>query len=53
VLDGSFGLDFNGNMDWYSKGDFIFIPGGEADKHKAILVKGEKVTLLLFEIMEG
>ena len=32
--------------------DVIFIPGGEADKHKAILGKGEKVTLLLFEILE-
>ena len=50
VLDGGFRLDFNGKIEQYSKGDFIFIPGGEADKHKAILGGGEKVTLLLFEI---
>ena len=50
VLDGSFDLDFNGKIERYSKGDYIFIPEGEADKHKAILGKGEKVTLLLFEI---
>ena len=34
VLDGSFGLDFNGKIERFNKGDFIFIPGGEADKHK-------------------
>ncbi|MCL2295922.1 MAG: hypothetical protein FWC29_02430 [Methanomassiliicoccaceae archaeon] len=53
VLEGSFGLDFNGRTERYSKGDLIFIPGGEADKHKAVLRTGEKVTLLLFEIMDG
>ena len=53
VLDGSFTLDFSGSLERHDKGDVIFIPGGDADKHKAILGKGEKVTLLLFEILEG
>ena len=52
VLDGSFALDYNGIHEYYNKNDVIFIPSGEADKHKAILGKGEKVTLLLFEILE-
>ena len=53
VLDGGFALDYNGSSERYTKGDVIFIPGGETDKHKAILGKGEKVTLLLFEVLEG
>ena len=53
VLDGSFALDFSGNFERHDKGDVIFIPGGGVGKHKAILGKGEKVTLLLFEILEG
>ena len=52
VLDGSFACDYNGSMERYSKGDVIYIPSGESDKHKAVLGKGEKVTLLLFEILE-
>lgn len=53
VLDGSFALDYNGNLERYKKDDVIFIPAGKADKHKAILGKNEKVTLLLFELLEG
>jgi len=52
VLDGSFALDFNTSVERYNKGDIIFIPSGESDKHKAILGKGEKVTLLLFELLD-
>lgn len=52
VLDGEFALDFNKKTEHFKKGDTIFIPSGEEDKHKAILGKGEKVTLLLFEILE-
>ncbi len=53
VLDGKFSIDFNGKAEYFKKGDTIYIPSGEADKHKAILGKGEKVTILLFEILEG
>jgi hypothetical protein len=50
VLEGSFALDFNGKVEKYKTGDIIFISKGEADKHKALIGQGEKVTLLLFEI---
>ena len=56
VLDGSFAIDYgnyDGNIEKYKKGDVIFIPKGEQSKHKAVLAKGEKVTLLLFEIIEN
>jgi quercetin dioxygenase-like cupin family protein len=53
VLDGSFTIDYDGSLERYSKGDIIFIPGGEASKHKAVLNKGENVTLLLFEILDS
>ena len=53
VIEGCFAIDYNGCIEQYHKGDVIFIPSGEDDKHKAVLGKGEKVTLLLFEILEG
>ena len=53
VIDGTFTNDYSGNTERYNKGDIIFIPAGEQAKHKAILGKGEKVTLLLFEIIEN
>ena len=52
VLEGKFSINYNGKLERYKKGDFIFIPKGEESKHKAILGKGEKVLLLLFELIE-
>ena len=52
VINGEFSNDYNGKIERYKKGDTIFIPKGEQAKHKAILGKGEKVTLLLFELLE-
>jgi quercetin dioxygenase-like cupin family protein len=49
VLEGSFSIDFNGSVEHYNEGDICYIPAGENDKHKAILSKGERVLLLLFE----
>lgn len=51
VLDGEFSNDYSGTLERYKKGDIIFIPKGEQAKHKAVLNKSEKVTLLLFEII--
>jgi quercetin dioxygenase-like cupin family protein len=51
VLDGEFSVDFNGNIERFVKGDICFIPSGLDDKHKAILCEGEKVLLLLFELI--
>jgi len=53
VLEGGFSISFNGNVERFDKGDVIFIPSGESDKHKAILAKDEKVTLLLFECINN
>jgi quercetin dioxygenase-like cupin family protein len=52
VIDGEFSNNYNGKLERYKEGDIFFIPKGEQAKHKAILGKGEKVTLLLFEIIE-
>ena len=52
VLDGTFANDYSGTLERYRKGDVIFIPQGEADRHKAVLGPGETVTLLLFEMVE-
>ncbi|MFA6308837.1 MAG: phosrestin [Clostridia bacterium] len=52
VLDGEFAIDYAGTVERYKKGDIIFIPNGEKDKHKAILEKGQEVTLLLYEILD-
>ena len=52
IIDGEFSIDFNGKLERYTKNDVIFIAKGKADKHKAILGKGQKVTLLLFEIID-
>jgi quercetin dioxygenase-like cupin family protein len=51
VITGEFSNNYNGKLERYTKGDIFFIPEGEQAKHKAILGKGEKVTLLLFEII--
>lgn len=50
VLDGGFSIDYSGRVEKYKAGDVLFIPKGEKDKHKAVLEKGQRVTLLLYEI---
>ena len=52
VIDGEFTNDYRGTLEQYKKGDVIFIPKGENAKHKVIMGKGEKVILLLFEMIE-
>ena len=52
VIDGEFTNDYAGTLERYKTGDIIFIPKGENDKHKAILGEGEKVLLLLFEVLD-
>jgi len=51
VLDGEFSTVISGKLERYKKGDIIFIPEGERSKHKAVLGAGERVLLLLFEII--
>jgi quercetin dioxygenase-like cupin family protein len=50
VLEGNFGTDYDGEFEHYEAGDLVFIPKGEKDRHKAVLGKGERVLLLLFEV---
>lgn len=38
VIEGEFEIDFNGNIVRYKSGDGIFIPPGEAHKHKAKMI---------------
>ena len=51
VLEGSFAIDFNAKLERYKEGDVIFIPQNREDRHKSVLGKGERVLLLLFEIV--
>ena len=51
VLEGSFTNDYSGKPEHYKTGDFFFIPSGEEHKHKVIMANGEKVLVLLFEII--
>ena len=49
VLDGKMSVDFNGRILNFKKGDGIIISEGDDNKHKAIIPKGEKVLLIMFE----
>lgn len=51
VLEGSCLIDFNGSKELFKEGDIILIPKSDDDKHKLIINKGERVLLLLFEII--
>ena len=53
VLEGCFSTDFSGSVERYEAGGICFIPAGENDKHKVALCKGERVLLLMFEVVEG
>lgn len=52
VLDGTYSIDYDGNIEHYKQGDVAFIPKGEKDKHKVIMDVGGWVQLLLFEILD-
>lgn len=49
VLDGRMSIDFDGEWLEFKAGDGLFIPEGEASKHKGSVAKGEKVLIILFE----
>lgn len=52
VLDGTFKINFSGKEVRFKTGDGLWIPKDELHKHKAILGKGEKVRLILFEELD-
>ena len=49
VLKGEFFIDFDGDNLAFKAGDGIFILDGIENKHKAIIPKGQKVLVVLFE----
>lgn len=51
VLEGSCLIDFNGERELFKAGNIIFISKGDDDMHKVMMNKGERVLLLLFEII--
>ncbi len=50
VLEGRFIIDFDGISIKYRKGDGLFIPQGEANKHKAIIAKGEVLLIMIEDV---
>lgn len=51
VLEGSCSIDFNGSIEVLEVGNSFFIPNGEEDKHKVIIKKGERILVILYEII--
>ena len=49
VLEGRISIIFNGNRVTFNKGDGIFIPRGEQNRHKGRIAKSEKVLMLFVE----
>lgn len=49
IIDGECDIDFCGIIEHFKKGDTIFIPQGEEDKHKVLMGKDGWVQMLLFE----
>ncbi len=49
VIEGNISIDFNGKLVSFKSGDGLFIPEGEANKHKGRVAKGEKALVILFE----
>ena len=49
VLEGRCAIDFAGKLTEFKKGDGLFIPKGEASKHKPSVAKGEKVLFIMVE----
>ena len=51
VLEGTCTINFNGSVELFEVGNTFFISKGVEDKHKLIVNKGEKVLLMLFEVI--
>lgn len=49
VIEGEMFIEYNGRTVRYARGDGIFIPAGEENKHKANIPKGKKAILILVE----
>lgn len=49
VLEGRISIIFNGKSTTFKKGDGIFIPKGEGNRHKGRIARGEKVLMIVVE----
>ncbi len=49
VIAGSISIDFDGKLVNLKSGDGLFIPKGEANKHKGRIAKGDKALIVFFE----
>ena len=49
VVEGEISINFDGRIIEFQAGDGLFIPAGEATKHKGSVAQGRKALLILFE----
>ncbi len=49
ILEGSLTIDYDGHPVEYKAGDGLWIEAGKASRHKALIPKGGRARLLLFE----
>jgi len=49
VIEGRITIIFNGKSVIFNKGDGIFIPKGEQNKHKGRIANGEKALIIFVE----
>jgi hypothetical protein len=49
VLEGGFSIAYGGAIERYQAGDVFLIAPGEEDVHKAVVGRGERALVLLFE----
>jgi len=49
VIEGQFKIDFSGEIANFSKGDALWIPEGEENKHKLVIMNKITAKLILFE----
>ncbi len=50
IMEGTFRVAFEDHIEDYKVGDIVFIPGGEAHKHKASVPSGKIMRMVSFEI---
>ena len=48
ILEGKMEIDFNGKVEVFDAGDGLFIPSGEAHKHKISIIS-DRIKIILIE----
>lgn len=49
LIEGELSVRFEETIEWFKKGDTVFIPQGIEHKHKVSVTSGEKVLILSLE----